>query len=79
LETDGMTAPSFWEVLDRAWNTGAPTKTRDFDMKIFTEATRLAEEHGISYDPSTSPATTASPTTSGTPGWSCSPRWGCTA
>ncbi len=46
-----MTAPSFWEVLDRAWNTGAPTKTRDFDMKIFTEATRLAEEHGIGYDP----------------------------
>ena len=46
-----MTTPSYWEVLNRACNTGAETPARDFDMKIFSEATRLVKEHGIKYDP----------------------------
>ncbi len=46
-----MTAPSFWEILDRACNSGPETPVRDFDMKIFREAQRLVEEHGIEYDP----------------------------
>jgi methylamine--corrinoid protein Co-methyltransferase len=45
-----MTAPSFWEILDRACNSGPETEVRDFDMKIFREAQRLVEEHGIEYD-----------------------------
>ncbi|MBN2334719.1 monomethylamine:corrinoid methyltransferase [Candidatus Bathyarchaeota archaeon] len=46
-----MTAPNFWEILDRACNTGPETPVRDFDMKIFRESQRLVEEHGIKYDP----------------------------
>ena len=46
-----MTAPDFWEVLNRAINTGAQTPVRDFDMKIFHEASRLVEDHDIKYDP----------------------------
>lgn len=46
-----MTAPNFWEVLDRACNTGSITAVRDFDMKIFDVASRLAKEHDIGYDP----------------------------
>ncbi|MCW4048871.1 MAG: monomethylamine:corrinoid methyltransferase [Candidatus Bathyarchaeota archaeon] len=45
-----MTAPSFWEVLDRACNTGVPTNVRDFDMKIFKSASRLVKEYDIKYD-----------------------------
>jgi len=48
-----LAAPSLWEVLDRACNTGPIVATRDFDMKIFHEATRLAKEYDIRYDPET--------------------------
>jgi len=48
-----MTAPSIWEVLDRACNTGQLTAAKDFDMKIFSVASRLSKEHGIRYDPET--------------------------
>ena len=46
-----MTAPSLWEVLDRACNTGQIVSAKDFDMKVFSVASRLAKEHGIKYDP----------------------------
>ncbi len=48
-----MSAPSFWEVMDRACNTGAMTPVKDFDMKVFNTSVRLAKEHGIDYDPET--------------------------
>jgi len=48
-----MTAPSLWEVLDRACNTGKVVAAKDFDMKVFSVASRLVKEHGIRYDPST--------------------------
>ena len=48
-----MAAPSLWEVLDRACNTGPIVATKDFDMKIFHAASRLAEEYDIRYDPET--------------------------
>jgi len=48
-----MTAPSIWEVLDRACNTGQLTAAKDFDMKSFSVASRLSKEHGIRYDPET--------------------------
>ena len=48
-----MAAPSLWEVLDRACNTGPVMATRDFDMKIFSVATRLTREYDIKYDPKT--------------------------
>jgi len=41
----------FWEVMDRAINTGPLMKPKDFDLKVFRIATRLVKEHGISYDP----------------------------
>jgi len=47
-----MSAPNFWEVLNRGINTGVPTLVKDFDMKIFTETSRLVKEHDIKYDPS---------------------------
>jgi methylamine--corrinoid protein Co-methyltransferase len=46
-----MTAPSFWEILDRACNTGIPTKVRDFDMKIFNVSSRLVKDYDIKYEP----------------------------
>jgi len=48
-----MTAPSIWEVLDRACNTGQMMPSKDFDMKIFHVASRLVKEHDIRYDPET--------------------------
>ncbi len=48
-----MTAPSLWEVLDRACNTGKVVAAKDFDMKVFSVASRLVKEHGIRYDPET--------------------------
>jgi methylamine--corrinoid protein Co-methyltransferase len=48
-----LAAPSLWEVLDRACNTGPILATKDFDMKIFHTATRLAKEYDIKYDPET--------------------------
>ncbi|MCW4048872.1 MAG: monomethylamine:corrinoid methyltransferase [Candidatus Bathyarchaeota archaeon] len=48
-----MTAPSLWEVLDRACNTGPIMATKEFDMKIFSTASRLVKEYDIRYDPET--------------------------
>lgn len=48
-----LTAPSLWEVLDRACNTGPMMAVKDFDMKIFSAASRLAKEYDIRYDPET--------------------------
>jgi methylamine--corrinoid protein Co-methyltransferase len=48
-----LTAPSLWEVLDRACNTGPVISVRDFDMKVFEGASRLVKEHDIRYDPKT--------------------------
>ena len=42
---------SFWEVLDRACNTGIRQPTKEFDMKIWKTASRLVKEHDIRYDP----------------------------
>ncbi len=41
----------FWEVADRAINTGPLMKMKDFDLKIFKVASRLVKEYGIQYDP----------------------------
>ena len=46
-----LTAPNFWEILDRACNTGVETVVKDFDMKIFRETQRLVKEYGVKYDP----------------------------
>ena len=48
-----MTAPSLWEVLDRACNTGATMPGKNFDMNVFTTTSRLVKEHDIRYDPLT--------------------------
>ena len=45
-----LTAPSFWEILDRACNSGPEIVVRDFDMKIFKETQRLVKEYDIKYD-----------------------------
>lgn len=50
-----MAAPSLWEVLDRACNTGPIMLTKEFDMKIFTTASRLVKEYDIKYDRDPSP------------------------
>jgi hypothetical protein len=42
---------SFWEVADRAINTGSLMKMKDFDMKIFKVASQLVKEYGVKYDP----------------------------
>ncbi len=42
-----MSAPNFWEVLNRGINTGGPTNVREFDMKIFTETSRLVRDYDI--------------------------------
>lgn len=46
-----MSDLDFWEVLNRACNTGAPTIVRDFDMKIFKVASRLVKDYDIKYEP----------------------------
>ncbi len=48
-----LAAPSLWEVLDRACNTGKVIATKDFDMKVFDVASRLVKEYDIKYDPKT--------------------------
>ncbi len=42
---------SFWEVLDRAINTGPMLEPKEFDMLIFNKATELIKEYDIKYDP----------------------------
>jgi len=44
---------SFWEVLDRAINTGPMLESREFDMLIFKRTSDLVKEHDICYDPNT--------------------------
>jgi methylamine--corrinoid protein Co-methyltransferase len=41
----------FWEVADRAINTGPLMKMKVFDLNIFKVTSRLAKEYGIQYDP----------------------------
>jgi methylamine--corrinoid protein Co-methyltransferase len=41
----------FWEVANRAVNTGPLMRMKEFDMRIFNVATRLVKEYGIKYDP----------------------------
>lgn len=41
----------FWEVADRAINSGRLQKVKDFDFHMFRVATRLVKEYGIKYDP----------------------------
>ena len=41
----------FWEVANRAVNTGPLMRMKEFDMKIFKVASRLVKEYGIKYDP----------------------------
>ena len=42
---------SFWEVLDRAINTGPMLEPKEFDMLIFRKASELVKEYGIRYEP----------------------------
>ena len=42
---------SFWEVADRAVNTGRLMKTKEFDLRIFKVASQLVKQFGIKYDP----------------------------
>lgn len=42
---------SFWEVADRAINTGPLMKMKEFDLKVYKTAARLVKEYGIHYDP----------------------------
>jgi methylamine--corrinoid protein Co-methyltransferase len=42
---------SFWEVLDRAINTGPRMETKEFDMQIFKNANEFVKEYDIRYDP----------------------------
>ncbi len=44
---------SFWEVLDRASNTGPMLEPREFDMLVFKTANELVKEFDIKYDPQT--------------------------
>lgn len=48
-----MAAPSLWEVLDRACNTGPVMGAKEFDMSVFHAASRLVKEYDLKYDPST--------------------------
>ena len=48
-----MSAPSLWEVLDRACNTGPVIPAKDFDMNVFKTTSKLVKEHDIRYDPLT--------------------------
>jgi len=43
----------FWEVADRAINTGRLMKVKDFDFLVFNSVSRLVKENGIKYDPKT--------------------------
>ena len=41
----------FWEVANRAINTGSLMKMKDFDLNLFKAATQLVKRYGIKYDP----------------------------
>ena len=40
----------FWEVANRAINSGPIMRMNDFDMKLFKTTSRLVKEYGIKYD-----------------------------
>lgn len=42
---------TFWEVVDRAVNTGPPMVGDQFDTLVYTTAARLVEKYGIKFDP----------------------------
>ena len=48
-----MAAPSLWEVLDRACNTGPVMAAKESDMSIFRTTSRLVKEYDLRYDPET--------------------------
>jgi len=41
----------YWDVVDRAMNSGPLMKLKDFDYKIFKVSSSLVKEYGIKYDP----------------------------
>ncbi len=41
---------NFLEIMDRAINTGKKMEPRDFDMKVYSETTRLIEKYDIKFD-----------------------------
>lgn len=44
---------TFWEILDRAINTGPVMDSKDYDKKIFKTAKRLSKDYDFRYDPET--------------------------
>jgi len=44
---------SFWEVMDRAYNTGSLTRQKNFDISLFKKVNELKEKFGIRFDPQT--------------------------
>lgn len=41
----------YWDVVDRAMNSGPLMKLKDFDYKIFSVSNMLVKEYGIKFDP----------------------------
>ncbi|HCX03185.1 MAG TPA: hypothetical protein DHM42_01765 [Clostridiales bacterium] len=41
---------NFLEIMDRAINTGEKMEARDFDMKVYSETSRLIEKYNIKFD-----------------------------
>jgi methylamine--corrinoid protein Co-methyltransferase len=47
-----MPGPHFWEILDRAVNTGPRLSDKEFDLKVWDVASRLVKEHpDLKFDP----------------------------
>jgi len=44
---------SFWEVMDRAYNTGSLMRQKNFDISLFKKVNELKEKFGIGFDPQT--------------------------
>ena len=42
---------SFWQVMDRAYNTGPLMKVEKFDMEVFRKATDLKNKFGVQFNP----------------------------
>ncbi len=41
---------SFWEVMDRAYNSGPLMRQKQFDLSVFKKANELKEEFGVRFD-----------------------------
>ena len=41
----------FWDIADRAMNSGPLTKEKKFDQQLFKTTTKLIKQYGIKYDP----------------------------